>query len=87
MLSFTDLLFRQEAFFQWAFGVCEPDFYGAINVDTGVATLFIPRLPSDYAVWHGPIHPPSIFQQKYAVDEVCTCKSSAGVYVLVYFPF
>lgn len=68
--SDSDVLFRQEAFFQWAFGVHEPDFFGAIEVDTGASILFIPRLPSEYAVWLGPIEPPSFFKERYEVDEV-----------------
>mmetsp|Transcript_19293 Transcript_19293/g.31579 ORF Transcript_19293/g.31579 Transcript_19293/m.31579 type:complete len:493 (-) Transcript_19293:366-1844(-) len=66
----TEPLFQQESFFQWAFGVCEPGFFGAINTDTGVTTLFVPRLPESYAVWLGKIQPPESFKEKYAVDEV-----------------
>jgi Xaa-Pro dipeptidase len=38
-------LFRQESYFHWSFGVIEPNFYGAIEVDTGKAILFAPLLP------------------------------------------
>lgn len=68
--SDSDRLFRQESFFQWTFGVNEPDFYGAIEVDTGASILFIPRLPASYAVWLGDIQPPAFFKDKYEVDEV-----------------
>jgi len=68
--SDSDRLFRQESFFQWTFGVNEPDFYGAIEVDTGASILFIPCLPASYAVWLGAIQPPSAFKDKYGVDEV-----------------
>ena len=63
-------MFRQESFFHWTFGISEPDFYGAIEVDTGHAVVFAPRLPSEYAVWLGPIHPASVFQEKYCVHHV-----------------
>ena len=46
-------LFRQESYFHWCFGVIEPNFYGAIEVDTGKAILFAPLLPPEYAVWMG----------------------------------
>ena len=48
-------IFQQEGYFHWAFGVLEPEWYGAIDVETGKTTLFMPRLPSKYAVWFGHI--------------------------------
>lgn len=63
-------LFRQESFFAWAFGVEEPDCFGAVDVATGAATLFVPRLPPAYAVVMGAIKPPAAFREKYGVDAV-----------------
>ncbi|XP_077375774.1 xaa-Pro dipeptidase [Festucalex cinctus] len=66
----TDLLFRQESFFHWAFGVTEADCYGAIEVDSGKSFLFVPKLPASYATWMGEIYSKDHFRKKYAVDEV-----------------
>nr|XP_005893977.1 PREDICTED: xaa-Pro dipeptidase isoform X2 [Bos mutus] len=66
----TGVLFRQESFFHWAFGVTEPGCYGVINVDTGTSTLFVPRLPPSHATWMGKIHSKEHFKEKYAVDDV-----------------
>src|SRR4051812_7394655 len=64
-----ELLFMQESFFQYLFGVKEPGFWGAIEVGSGKATLFAPRLPDSWGVWFGAIHPPSHFRDHYAVDD------------------
>jgi Xaa-Pro dipeptidase len=63
-------LFRQESYFHWTFGVVEPDFFGAINVQNGQSILFIPRLPPSYAAWMGKIKVPEEFKQIYHVDQV-----------------
>ncbi|KAL7870233.1 hypothetical protein SRHO_G00077300 [Serrasalmus rhombeus] len=49
----TDVVFRQESFFHWTFGVTEADCYGAVDVDTCKAFLFVPKLPESYATWMG----------------------------------
>ncbi|XP_010211818.1 PREDICTED: uncharacterized protein LOC104566704 [Tinamus guttatus] len=66
----TSVLFRQESYFHWTFGVTEAGCFGAVDVDTGRSILFVPQLPESYAVWMGKIHPPEYFKEKYAVDEV-----------------
>lgn len=63
-------LFRQESWFHWMFGVKEPDCYGAVHVETGKSTLFIPRLPAEYAIWMGRIRTTDDFKEEYKVDEV-----------------
>lgn len=67
--SDTNYDFVQEANFMYLFGADEPGFLGAIDLLSGAATLFVPRLPEDYAVWLGPIHKPEHFRTKYMVDE------------------
>uniref|UniRef100_A0A452UZ74 Xaa-Pro dipeptidase n=1 Tax=Ursus maritimus TaxID=29073 RepID=A0A452UZ74_URSMA len=66
----TGVLFRQESFFHWAFGVTDPGCYGTIDVGTGKSTLFVPRLPASYATWMGKIHSKEYFKEKYAVDDI-----------------
>uniref|UniRef100_A0A7M4E945 Xaa-Pro dipeptidase n=1 Tax=Crocodylus porosus TaxID=8502 RepID=A0A7M4E945_CROPO len=66
----TGIVFRQESYFHWTFGVTEADCYGAVDVDTGKSILFVPKLPESYAIWMGKIHLPEHFRKKYAVDEI-----------------
>lgn len=68
--SDNEPLFRQESYFHWMFGVEEPDFYGALEVDTGKAILFPPKLPDAYAVWMGQLLTEENFKTRYEVDEV-----------------
>uniref|UniRef100_A0A1E1XHZ7 Xaa-Pro dipeptidase n=1 Tax=Amblyomma aureolatum TaxID=187763 RepID=A0A1E1XHZ7_9ACAR len=63
-------VFRQESYFHWAFGVEEPDYFGAIDVAQNRAYLFMPRLPSSYAVWMGRLQTPEDVRARYGVDEV-----------------
>lgn len=60
----------QEPFFTYFFGVREPGFFGAINVSSGQCTLFMPRLPSEYATWMGELWTCDDFKKRYAVDAV-----------------
>lgn len=60
----------QESFFNYLFGVTEPGCYGLVEVATGKAMLFVPRLPEEYAVWMGKLLTCDCFKNKYEVDEV-----------------
>eukprot|EP00045_Choanoeca_perplexa_P011086 m.115923 g.115923 ORF g.115923 m.115923 type:complete len:511 (-) comp15508_c0_seq3:74-1606(-) len=61
-------IFRQESYFHWCFGVLEAGCYGAVDIETGAATLFMPRLPPAYSIWMGKIWPVDKFQARYAVE-------------------
>ena len=41
----------QESYFHWLFGVVEADWYGAVEVESGRVTLFMPRLHPSFAMW------------------------------------
>jgi len=62
--------FRQESYFHWAFGVLEPDFFGAIDVATGRSILYHPRLDENYAIIMGHIPSSEEIRERYNVDEV-----------------
>uniref|UniRef100_A0A8C4X2H8 Xaa-Pro dipeptidase n=1 Tax=Eptatretus burgeri TaxID=7764 RepID=A0A8C4X2H8_EPTBU len=66
----TDVLFRQESYFHWLFGITEANCFGALAVESGKSIMFIPKLPDSYATWMGSIHQPEYFKEKYGVDEV-----------------
>nr|XP_054313176.1 xaa-Pro dipeptidase-like [Pongo pygmaeus] len=76
--TYTGVLFRQESFFHWAFGVTEPGCYGVIDADTGKSALFVPRLPASHATWMRKIHSKEHFK-KYAVDDVQETDEIASV--------
>ncbi|KER23088.1 hypothetical protein T265_08944 [Opisthorchis viverrini] len=61
--------FRQESFFHWTFGGLEPDWFGAIEVQTGRSILFTHHLPDDVAVYDGMPDTPEAMAIKYAVEE------------------
>ncbi|CAN6449498.1 unnamed protein product [Victoria cruziana] len=65
------ILFRQESYFAYLFGVREPGFYGAIDVTTGKSFLFAPRETDEYAVWLGKMKPLSSYKERYMVSSVC----------------
>ncbi|XP_028392378.1 xaa-Pro dipeptidase-like isoform X1 [Dendronephthya gigantea] len=75
----AEIVFRQESYFHWTFGVLEGDFFGAIDVDSGKSMLFMPRFPKEYATWKGTIYPPEHFKKKYEVDEVFYTDEIAAV--------
>lgn len=66
----TELVFRQESYFNWAFGVMEPEWFGAIDIATSKTTLFIPRLDPDDSAWIGRIKAPVEFKEYYDADDV-----------------
>jgi len=68
--SDTDLVFRQDSWFQYLFGVKEPGVYGALNIATNKSCIFIPNLAPEYEIWCGARHSPESFRMSYAVDEV-----------------
>ncbi|CAM9170606.1 unnamed protein product, partial [Ectocarpus fasciculatus] len=65
-----ELVFRQDSWFNYLFGVMEPGFWGVISLTTGATTLLMPRHFPDYAVWCGDVKPPSHFKAHYDVEDV-----------------
>lgn len=59
---------RQESYFHYLFGVTEDSFYGAIDLRSGEAYLFMPRMPESFAVWFGEIPTPASVKATYAVQ-------------------
>ncbi|XP_971576.3 xaa-Pro dipeptidase isoform X2 [Tribolium castaneum] len=72
-------VFRQESYFMWSFGVTEPGCYGAIDVNSGKAYLFVPRFPKSYAVWMGPPRSLEEFSKKYGIPHVYYVDEIASV--------
>eukprot|EP00435_Cladocopium_sp_Y103_P045623 s168_g13.t1 len=63
-------IFRQESTFHYLFGVREPGYLGCIDVESGNATIFAPRLPQEYELWMGKILDADDIQEHYGVEEV-----------------
>jgi Xaa-Pro dipeptidase len=82
-------LFRQESFFQYLFGIREPECYGALDLATGESLVFVPRLGSDYEIWCGKVQPLSWWKARYQVehvfyaDEVAATLRARGVATLI----
>lgn len=66
-----ELLFRQESYFQYLFGVEDPDWWGMLELPSGRSTLFIPRLDGAYAIWMGELKSPQHYQEHYGAEAVC----------------
>ena len=66
----TNLPFRQESYFQYLFGVKEPECFGVLNVDSGESVLFVPRHPEEYATWMGRLLSLDEFKSMYEVERV-----------------
>lgn len=63
-------VFRQESFFQYLFGVKEPDCFGVLDIKSEKTTLFVPRLPADYATWMGRLLMLDEFKSIYETDHI-----------------
>jgi Xaa-Pro dipeptidase len=61
--------FRQEAYFQYVFGVNEPDLVGVLDLDTQETLLFIPETTEDSQRWNGTRRPLSYHTERYGVSE------------------
>ena len=68
----TDVVFRQESYFNWLFGVKEPGWHGTVDLASGRATLFMPLLPATWEVWCGAVLPAEHYRDLYDVDAVET---------------
>ena len=71
----TELVFRQDSWFNFLWGVREPGFYGAIELSSGKTTLFCPELPDSYRIWCGEIKSCEYFRTNYSVDNVLYTQS------------
>ncbi|KAF5833683.1 Xaa-Pro dipeptidase (X-Pro dipeptidase) [Dunaliella salina] len=74
-----ELIFKQESFMHYLFGVCEEDCYGAVDIRMGASFLFMPRLPEAYAVWMGSLKSTDEYKAMYAVDHVHYTDEMASV--------
>ncbi|TMW62064.1 hypothetical protein Poli38472_009557 [Pythium oligandrum] len=66
----TQYAFRQESFFQYLFGIREPDCAAMIDLTTEQAVLFVPRQSAEWELWCGDRKPLTYFRTHYKVDAV-----------------
>ncbi|XP_064214047.1 xaa-Pro dipeptidase-like, partial [Tribolium castaneum] len=66
----TYSVFRQESNFLWTFGVTEPGCFGAIDIATKKTFLFVPRFPTSYLIWRGPLPSLEDISRKYQIPNV-----------------
>ncbi|XP_050440557.1 xaa-Pro dipeptidase [Adelges cooleyi] len=62
--------FRQEPYFLWTFGVCEPGCYGLLQVSTGNVHLFFPKIPEEHYVWMGVPLDIEEYKKRYQVKNI-----------------
>lgn len=87
------LRFPKESFFTYFFGAREPGCFGAVDVRSGEATLFVPRLPAEYATWMGRLLSCGEFANAYGVEQVlyvdevtiCDDQSISVIYTFPHF--
>lgn len=63
------------------FGVRESGCFGAIDVETGYTTLFVPELPADYATWMGRLWTCDDYCNRYGVDRVQFVHEVSQIYI------
>ena len=64
--SDTELVFRQDSWFHYLFGVKEPGMYGLLDVSSRKSILFIPRLVIEYLlIWCGDNRSSQSFKLSY----------------------
>lgn len=61
--------FRQEAFFQYIFGVNEPDLFGVLDLATEETLLFVPETTDESERWNGTRRPLSYHTERYGVTD------------------
>jgi Xaa-Pro dipeptidase len=61
---------RQESYFQYLFGVKEPDWWGILDINSGKTTLFCPRMPAYAAIIMGETQTNEGWKAHYRVEEV-----------------
>jgi Xaa-Pro dipeptidase len=75
----AEILFRQESFFFYVFGLNEPGAFGVLDLKIRESLLFVPRPYEEYELWAGKVQPLSAYKETYGVDHVFFCDEMASV--------